>query len=109
MNNKISHIEICTCEDSFYLSLEEVASSFNVSPSLIIEIVEEGIVLPEGHQQKTWQFDTLATQKMRLAIQLHHDLGVNIAGAALALELLAEIEHLRAIANNTFKDPSCPT
>jgi len=30
-------------------------------------------------------------------LHLHRDLGVNLAGAALVLELMQEIEHLRAL------------
>lgn len=38
----------------------------------------------------------ISVRRVRCAQRLEQDLGVNIAGAALALELLEELERLRA-------------
>ena len=82
-------------EQYFSLTLTEVCGSFGVSHSVILEMVEEGIV-PEGKGQATeWVFNDAAVARIRTALHLHRDLGVNWAGAALAMELLEEIRRLR--------------
>jgi chaperone modulatory protein CbpM len=42
-----------------------------------------------------WQFSGEALRRARLALRLHRDLEVNLAGVALALQLMAEIDGLR--------------
>lgn len=83
-----------TDEIVFYLSLSEVTASFGVSDEVICAIVDEGIVMVEGTQAE-WRFDNEAVRCIRTVLQLERDLGVNLQGAALALELLAEIDRLK--------------
>lgn len=59
-------------------------------------LVEEGIVEPSGGDGEEWRFDGASVPRARRALQLHRDLGVNWAGAALALELLDELREVRA-------------
>lgn len=84
-------------ENWVYLSLQEVSSSFGVTTDLIMEIIDEGIVTAHINEQKQMQFDAQALRCIRTTLRLHRDLGVNMAGAALALELLEEIERLRGL------------
>lgn len=81
-------------EEWFYLSLHEITYSFDVDPKLIIEIIDEGIVSAKKNSNNELQFDTVAYKRIRTVLRLQHDLGVNLAGAALALELLDEIDRL---------------
>ena len=84
------------CEEWFYLSLSEVSTSFGVSKDLVLEIIDEGIISAQMDENKQWRFDNKALNNIRTVLYLRRDLGVNVAGAGLALELLQEIEHLRA-------------
>lgn len=85
------------CEQWFTLSLQEITHTFGVTRATIIEIVEEGIVsMPELKPEK-WQFDNDAFSRIRKTLHLHRDLGINLAGAALVLELMQEIEQLRGM------------
>ena len=61
-----------------------------------MELVEEGVLTPEGEAPGQWRFTGLHLHRARVAARLQRDLGVNLAGAALALELLEEMEVLRA-------------
>jgi chaperone modulatory protein CbpM len=76
-------------------SLHELSSVCSVSAELIIEMVEEGIVSPLGSEPRRWTFCGLDVVHVQAAIRLQHDLRVNLAGAALALDLLAEIDRLK--------------
>lgn len=84
-------------EEHFSLSLEEISCSFGVSETIIIEIVNEGIVTPLGNDTSSWQFGHDEVGLVRKALQLNRDLGVNMAGAGLAILLLEEIDRLNAL------------
>lgn len=86
-------------EQWFYLSMQEITYSLGIDSATIVEIVEEGIVAPEKNEQNEWQFNTEAFRRIRTIVKLNKDLGVNMAGACLAIELLNEIERLKMLVN----------
>ena len=97
-NNPKNNLFNIDCETHFYLSLQEVTTSFGTSTETILEIVNEGILpIQNDTHNDEWYFDNEACRRIRLILQLNRDLGVNIAGAALILELLNEIDHLHSI------------
>jgi len=75
-------------------SLQELCEICGVPTELIFEMIEHGILEPTGKSQKEWQFTTIAIRRSRTVVHLQSDLGVNMAGAALALDLLDEIREL---------------
>ncbi len=82
------------------LSLNELSRACSSSAERIIALVEEGALEPRGaisHQQQTqWRFSCSSLKKARTAVRLQQDLGINLAGVALAIDLLDEIESLRS-------------
>jgi chaperone modulatory protein CbpM len=82
-------------DDSVEFSLAELCAACSVSEELVIEIVAEGIVEPLGHDRAQWRFTGIALTRVQRVLRLQHDFGVNLAGAALALDLLEELERLR--------------
>ncbi len=79
------------------ISLEELARSCAIQTDFIHELIEEGIIAPQaGTAPGRWCFTSLQVRHATVAWRLQRDLGVNLAGAALALQLLDEIETLRA-------------
>jgi chaperone modulatory protein CbpM len=83
-------------EEPTELTLAEVCRACAVQTEFIVELVEEGVLAPVGPEPERWRFTYTHLRRVRVASRLQHDLGVNLAGAALALELLEEIEALRA-------------
>lgn len=77
------------------LSLAELCRACRVPAEQIVELVGEGILEPVGQGPRYWRFRTVSVRRARCALRLQQDLGVNTAGAALALDLLEEIERLR--------------
>ena len=77
------------------LSLNDLSRACLSSAEWIIELVEEGALEPIDQQQAHWQFPVNSLQRARTAMRLQRDLGINLAGVALALDLLDEIETLR--------------
>ena len=83
-------------EEPTELTLVEVCRVCAVQTDFIVELVAEGVLAPDGQDPQGWRFTYAHVRRVRVASRLQHDLGVNTAGAALALELLEEIEALRA-------------
>ncbi len=77
------------------LTLDELCRACAVQATLVIELVDEGVIAPVGDVPEVWRFDALHLRRARVAIRLQRDLGVNPAGAALALQLLDELDSLR--------------
>ena len=77
------------------LTLTELSRACSSSAELVIELVAEGVLEPAGQKQAQWRFSGSSLLKARAAIRLQHDLSINLAGVALALDLLEEIETLR--------------
>ena len=65
-------------------------------PRPLAALVDEGLISPEGNVPEHWRFSGMQLRRARVAVRLQRDLGVNTAGAALALQLLEEIDVLRA-------------
>lgn len=61
----------------------------------IIDMVAEGIAEPAGRRPIEWRFSGTAVVRIKRTIHLQRDLGVNLPGAALVLDLLEELEALR--------------
>lgn len=78
------------------LTLAEVCRICGVNADEVIELVEEGVVEPEREGRTQWRFYSVGVWRVRRAVQFRQDLGVNNAGAALALDLLEELQRLRA-------------
>jgi chaperone modulatory protein CbpM len=74
---------------------------FAVEERYIVELVEEGVLGSQGaasviEVDKTeWRFHGAEVRRARIALRLERDLGINVAGVALVLELLEELEQLR--------------
>ncbi|EIC29259.1 MULTISPECIES: chaperone modulator CbpM [Methylomicrobium] len=82
-------------DESVQFSLVELCECAKATREQVVEMVEEGILDPEGASIHTWRFDTRALKRVQIAIRLQHDLGVNLPGSALVLDLLEEMETLR--------------
>lgn len=83
-------------EDQSDLSLSEVCQACAVRVETIIELVDEGVLSPRGREPHCWRFTGTHLRRATVAIRLQRDLGVNMAGAALALQLLDELDALQA-------------
>jgi chaperone modulatory protein CbpM len=80
-------------EDS--LSLEQLCCTCGVQPDWVARLVEESIIEPDGKEMPSWRFSGLSLVRVRSALNLERDLGVNLAGVALVLDLLEELAQLR--------------
>ena len=77
------------------LSIDDLRGICGLSLDQVQAYVAEGIVVPLGAGPEQWRFSRLSVITIRRAHRLERDLGLNLAGVALALELMAEVETLR--------------
>lgn len=77
-------------------TLSEMCRCCGVSAEVVIEMVAVGLVEPRGAEPAAWRFEGPSVARVQRALRLYEDLGVNLPGAALALDLLDEIDRLRA-------------
>ena len=82
-------------DERIELSLNELSRACSGSAEWVIELVEEGVLEPIGHDQTHWRFVGTSLQRAHTAMRLQHDLDINLAGVALALDLMGEIDTLR--------------
>ena len=83
-------------DEDVEMTLTQLCRACELSEAQIIELVEQGIIDPLGPEPAKWRFVSVSLRRVRITRNLQRDLGVNAPGAALALELLEEIEELRA-------------
>ena len=84
-------------EDSDLITLADLCRSCTVKTETISMLVAEGILDPMGKSVEQWQFSVASLRRVKTVIHLQRDLGVNLAGAALALELLDQIAKLKRV------------
>lgn len=82
-------------DDNHRWTLGQLCELCQVSEAWLIELLDEGAIEPLSGSRSEWVFDITCLRRVRRARRLHHDLGVNAPGIALALQLLDELERLR--------------
>jgi chaperone modulatory protein CbpM len=87
----ITHGSRCT--------VDELCLACNVKSEWVATLVEESIIEPAGETPSDWTFSSVAVVRVARAKRLECDLGLNAPGIALALDLLDEIDQLRASLN----------
>lgn len=82
-------------EEQSDLTLAELCRVCAAQEDFIAELIAEGALEPAGPEPAQWRFTGVQLRHVSVAVRLQRDLGINVAGAALALQLLDEIDTLR--------------
>ena len=93
--NSLPQFSICILEEHAQLTLADLCRACAVHAERIIELVDVGVLEPVGREPARWRFGGASLHRTRMALRLQRDLGIDLVGTALALELLDEIESLR--------------
>jgi chaperone modulatory protein CbpM len=96
-NEEIRLLSGIVMDDNQAISLAELCRCCSLPAEQVVTMIENGIVEPIESRITIshWQFRGESVLRIQTAIRLKRDLGVNTAGAALALELLDEVKALR--------------
>ena len=78
------------------LTIEDLCRSSHVDQAWVMELVEHGVIEPVGGEAPEWRFEALTVVRVAKAKRLERDLDLNPSGIALVLELLDQLDELRA-------------
>jgi len=87
--------ELVLCRDiNRELTLDAVASCAGIHPELVERFIEWSLIEPAGWAGANPVFDVSVVSRIRVIERLRGDLGINLAGIAVILEMT---ERLRAL------------
>lgn len=76
------------------LTSVELCRFCDADETWVTELVEHGVLDPEGQSFREWHFRGINIVRAKKARRLQRDLGINVAGIAMVLDLLQEREDL---------------
>lgn len=94
MNKKTVVTGVLVDENS-KISFVEVCQQFDISEEMVQELIEHGFFEEYPLQKKQALIDEKTKDRMQSAQRLERDLGINIPGVVLVLELMDELEQIR--------------
>lgn len=83
-------------EESITFTLTELCRACRGSDQQLLALVDEGVLEPLGSGPADWVFDGSALGRARTALRLIDDLALSPAGVALVLDLMSQIDELKA-------------
>lgn len=83
-------------DEAAVVTLAELTRCCRVHAEWVMELVEEGVLEPVERSGPQWRFAATSVMRVQKAQRLQRDLGVNLPGIALALQLLDRIDALEA-------------
>jgi hypothetical protein len=78
------------------LPIEELARAAGLHLGLVRQLVEYGVIEPAPGTASPVLFPFAAIDRLRCAVRLRRDLGVNLAGAAVIVAMRDRLRSLRA-------------
>jgi chaperone modulatory protein CbpM len=84
-------------EEDVQLTLVQLCHACDAEPQALAELVAHGVLDPRGDDAGDWLFTGESLGRSRLALRLIRGLGLNVAGAALAMELMDRIDRLQKL------------
>ena len=94
-NQETNAVSGAIFDEATEITVVDLCEVCSVDERTVAELIAEGILEPtDGNQDMRLPYSSV--RRTRTVVHLQRDLGVNLAGAALALDLLEHIEKLRA-------------
>jgi chaperone modulatory protein CbpM len=101
-------IEAHVLGEGDWIGATEISQLCRLNLEAVLELAALGVVEPRETAGQ-WQVPASALPRLRVVGRLMHDLGVNVSGAALAVELLeaqrdleSRIRHLERLAGGVY-------
>ncbi len=94
MAHKTRELLVWRSEHAF-LSLEDLANASGLHPGLVEQFVDYGLLEPSAGSGPRSLFPASAVERLRRIIRLKCDLGVNLAGIAVILEMRERLVSLQ--------------
>ncbi len=81
-------------EESETITYTEVCHKYNIPKKLLVEMMEHGLFSNKSMHVEQLNLNQKELRRIESAFRLHRDLGINLPGVVLAIELLEKIEKL---------------
>jgi len=91
-----AHLTATLIDDVTPMTLAELARACRAAEEQVHVWVVEGVLQPIGNSPPEWRFAGASLKRARLAVTLTRELEINAPGVALALDLMDEIDALKA-------------
>ena len=95
MPEQTAYIQGLVLNEETYCTLADLCRMCGVTAELIHDMIDEGILTPQGESPRDWRFTYIAIKRVQTSLRLQHDLRINLPGCGLVLDLLDELEELR--------------
>ena len=85
-------------EERPVLTLAQLSGACGIAPDKLVEYVQLGVIEPVsgGSSVRQWRFAAATLTRLYKAARLQRDLGVDADSLALVLDLLEDMERMRA-------------
>ena len=81
--------------DNHTLTFDDICECCGLPEAKVKTYIEENLIEVQGDDVTQWRFSEISMVWIQKASRLERDLRLNPAGAALALELMSQIEDLK--------------
>lgn len=82
-------------DENTTISFVEVCQKCNISEDMLLDMIEHGLFPSSPTRYKTTYVDQRTFNRIQSACRLQQDLGINLPGVVLVMELLDELEQAR--------------
>jgi len=94
MTHPIERLEAHLLGESDWIGIDRLCVLCGLDLAAVTELAELGWLTPRGFEPARWQLPATTLPRLRIVGRLMRDLGVNVSGAILAIELLEEQRRL---------------
>ncbi len=94
MTDPINSLDSRIPGEGDWIAVTEVCRLCLIDLTVVVELVDLGVVSSRGASPEEWLLPAASLPRLRVAGRLIRDLGVNVTGAALAVELLEDRSEL---------------
>lgn len=88
MANAVKIHEAQLIGEADWIAASDICRLCRLELEVVVELAELGLVAPRGQAPEVWQIPAAALPRLAAVARLMRDLGINVSGAALAVELL---------------------
>ncbi len=88
MSDIVEVYDVRLVRETDWIAAAEICRLCRLELNAVIELADLGLVSPQGRCPQEWQLPATALPRLAMAARLMRDLGVNVSGAVLAVELL---------------------
>ena len=88
MSDAVEMHEAQLVGEADWIAASEICRLCRLELGVVVELAELGVISPRGYAPEQWQLPAAALPRLSVAARLMRDLGINVSGVALAVELL---------------------